>query len=145
MVTGRAPENPVLVIEPDRGLRDTIRVALEAHGYTVVPLDGTAAALDHLANRSGACMILLGVADDPADAARFRRAQMRDETLAEIPVVTYSADQAVGRDPAFSGIAHHVAAPVLLNRVADVVGRYCLRNAARNRQAAARRSGSATP
>ncbi|HYR95461.1 MAG TPA: hypothetical protein VEM57_01950, partial [Candidatus Binatus sp.] len=92
MPAGRAPENPVLVIEPDARLRDSICAALEAGGYDVMPVGGARAALDYLGTGGGACMILLG-ADDRSEASRFRREQMRDATLAEIPVVTYSVDQ----------------------------------------------------
>jgi DNA-binding NtrC family response regulator len=144
MPAGRAPENPVLVIEPEARLRESIRAALEAGGYDVKPVDGAHAALDYLGTGGGACMILLGVADR-SEASRFRREQMRDATLAEIPVVIYSGDQSAGRDDAFAGIAHHIPAPVLLDRVSDAVSRYCLGGSAPARSASGRRSGSPAP
>lgn len=88
----------VLIVDDDADVRELLRVALTADGYRVSTAANGRDALHHLRSHEETCIIVLDLALPIMDGERFRRAQLRDRSLAWIPVVVMSAfDDAANR------------------------------------------------
>ncbi len=81
----------VLVVDDDPEVVDLLRLALTADGYHVASAPNGREALDHLRSHAETCIIVLELQLPVMDGERFRAAQLRDRSLAWIPVVAMSA------------------------------------------------------
>jgi two-component system, chemotaxis family, chemotaxis protein CheY len=81
----------VLVVDDDADVRELLRVALTAEGYDVAGVDNGREALHYLRSHADICIILLDLMLPMMDGASFRRTQLRDRSLAWIPIVIMSA------------------------------------------------------
>ena len=90
----------VLVIDDDAEVRNLLSVALTADGYHVDAVGNGREALHHLRSHAETCIILLDLVLPVMDGLQFRTAQLRDRSLAWIPIVVMS-DAAEGRRLAF--------------------------------------------
>ena len=81
----------VLVIDDDAEVRDLLSVALTADGYRVDAVGNGREALHHLRSHAETCIIVLDLMLPIMDGPQFRAAQLRDRSLAWIPVVVMSA------------------------------------------------------
>jgi CheY-like chemotaxis protein len=82
----------VLVIDDDADIRDVLAEVLEENGYTVSTASNGREALERLrAGASPPSFILLDVMMPIMDGWQFRAEQVRDPTLASIPVVVITA------------------------------------------------------
>ena len=86
----------VLVVDDDAETRELLRVALAGDGYSVATTSNGREALDHLRSHAETCVVMLDLMLPVMDGVHFRNAQLRDRSLAWIPVVVMSA--AVDRD-----------------------------------------------
>jgi CheY-like chemotaxis protein len=88
---GAAPHRcSVLVVDDDADTRELLRLALTGDGYAVATASNGRDALDHLRSHAETCIVVLDLLLPVMDGARFRTAQLRDRSLAWIPVVVMS-------------------------------------------------------
>jgi len=85
--------NPVLVVEDDRELRESLKATLQGAGFSVVEAANGEEALRLLGRNASISVILLDVVMPVMDGWEFRAAQKRDPELAKIPVVAMSGFQ----------------------------------------------------
>ena len=113
----------VMVIEDEADLRDAMTEVLEDTGYRVVAVADGQEALAFLKNAGfRPCMILLDLMMPVMDGWTFRRHQMEDPGLADIPVVVVTA--AGLPEPALAG-TEVVSKPLQLDELIDVVAARC--------------------
>jgi two-component system, OmpR family, response regulator len=112
----------VLVVDDDADVRELLRVALTSDGYDVSAVASGRDALHHLRSHAKTCMILLELRVPIMDGAHFRTAQLRDRSLAWIPVVAMSAratDEETARE---IGARRFLKKPLDLDEVRDALG-----------------------
>jgi CheY-like chemotaxis protein len=85
------PSEPVLIVEDTADNREMLGTLLELEGYRVAYAVDGRDALDQLERGLRPCLILLDVAMPRMNGIEFRRAQVADERLSEIPVILFSA------------------------------------------------------
>ena len=86
-------DKTILVVEDDRDIRETLEELLESEGYAVRSAVNGQQALDWLrAAPALPSLILLDVMMPVKDGPTFRREQVDDARLADVPVVIMSAD-----------------------------------------------------
>ena len=85
------PSHPVLVVEDDTNMRDAVQSLLEMEGFSVVVAHDGDEALKKLHSGLAPCLILLDLAMPVKDGFEFRKEQLEDTRLAQIPAVAYSA------------------------------------------------------
>jgi CheY-like chemotaxis protein len=102
----------VLVIEDDAELREVLRVAVSTDGYQVATVANGRDALTHLRTTADTCIILLDLSLPVMDGRQFRAAQLRDRSLAWIPVVVISGSVDASRDARDIGARSLVRKPV---------------------------------
>jgi CheY-like chemotaxis protein len=85
------PNSPVLVVEDDAEVRDTMVTLLEHEGYRAVGAANGQEAFALIRSGIRPCLILLDLGMPVMDGREFRATQLRDEKLAIIPVVVFSA------------------------------------------------------
>jgi two-component system response regulator MprA len=120
----RSGEVCVLVIDDDDDVRETVRIVLEAEGYSVAVAQGGAAALDLLA-RVRPRLILLDLTMPGMDGASFRELQLRDESLAAIPTIVMTARANAGASAGPLLARACLAKPVELEELLSLVDHYC--------------------
>src|SRR5437762_11749160 len=81
----------VLAVEDDFDLRDALVPILEYEGHRVVSAANGQEALERLQTMPPPSLILLDLMMPVMDGEEFRARQLRDPTLASIPVVVVSA------------------------------------------------------
>ena len=81
----------VLVVDDDVDIRELLKVALTADGYRIAGVPNGREALHYLRSHADTCIVLLDLMLPVMDGASFRQAQLRDRSLAWIPVVVMSA------------------------------------------------------
>jgi CheY-like chemotaxis protein len=86
----------VLVVDDDPDVRELLRVALAADGYDAEAVEDGRAALNHMRSHAETCIIVLDLMLPGMDAEMFRTAQLRDRSLAWIPVVLMSGSVDAG-------------------------------------------------
>jgi DNA-binding response OmpR family regulator len=83
---------PLLIIEDDQDIRESLVEFLEDHGYRVDAARDGREALDHLVRaRERPCLIVLDLMMPVMDGQQFRAEQLRDPELSQIPVLLISA------------------------------------------------------
>jgi CheY-like chemotaxis protein len=80
----------ILVVDDDRDTQELLRVALTSDGCSVAAVSDGREALDYLRSHATTCVIVLDLMLPDMDGARFRAVQLRDRSLAWIPVVVMS-------------------------------------------------------
>jgi CheY-like chemotaxis protein len=81
----------VLVVEEDSALRDALRDVLEDAGYGVVCVRDGVEAFATM-RREPICFVLLDLHSPLMDGPEFRRRQLADPALAEVPLAVLTCD-----------------------------------------------------
>jgi CheY-like chemotaxis protein len=128
----------VLVVDDDAEARELLRLSLSAGGYDVATAPDGREALRYLRSHAETCIILLDLMLPGMDGVKFRAAQMRDRSLAWIPVVVVSG-AVDAADRARSVRAQSVLRkPLDLDEVRNTLSQIgCRRSLARRRPAIA--------
>jgi CheY-like chemotaxis protein len=107
----------VLVIDDDEELRDLLCVSLAADGYQVAGVANGREALTHLRSTADTCIIVLDLGLPQMDGRQFRTAQLRDRSLAWIPVIVISGGADADREAREIGARSLVRKPVDLDEL----------------------------
>ena len=119
-----ASPDPVLVVDDDADIRDTLQSILELYGQPVVTARDGADALVQLRGGVRPCLILLDLMMPRMNGAQFREEQLRDPAFRSLPVVVLSGDAKAEARAAALGV-EGLRKPVDLEVLLAVVGRYC--------------------
>src|SRR5205823_560954 len=119
----------LVVVEDDADIRETLAMVLAAEGYEVATAAHGAEALAWLrASSRRPDAILLDLMMPVMDGWEFRKAQLADGALADIPVVIVSAHEV--RPDSNLAAAAVLSKPVLLETMLGVLARVCARSSA---------------
>jgi CheY-like chemotaxis protein len=114
----------ILVVEDDRGVRESLSDALTLEGYEVTCAENGAVALRHLSGGQRPCLILLDLMMPVMDGWTFRSAMLGDPALADIPVIVMTAAGAARASTVPSQLVLHK--PLHMDRVVEAVQEHCL-------------------
>lgn len=118
----------VLVVDADEDVVELLRLALSSDGYDVAAAGDGREALMQLRSRAETCAIVLELRMPVMDGTRFREAQLRDRSLAWIPVVVMSAEIDASTKARALGARAFLPKPLDLDQVrATLRGIGCLR------------------
>jgi CheY-like chemotaxis protein len=107
----------LLLVEDDELIRRAIQMVLEWEGYRVDCAANGQEALDYLHAGHRPRLIVLDVMMPVLDGQQFRQAQLRDPSIASIPVIVVSA-----ADSATSvNAVHHVRKPFEVQELIEVI------------------------
>ena len=126
----RAPPHrcSILVVEDEPELQEVLRVALEGDGYTVAVVNNGRDALQHLRTTPTTCLIILDLLLPVLSGHRFRAVQLRDRSLAWIPVIIVSGGAEAAREARELGARAFVRKPANVDELRAAVRRVgCLR------------------
>jgi CheY-like chemotaxis protein len=113
----------VFIIEDDVDTRDMLSRFLELEGYVVEAAANGRQALDRLADGAHACVIVLDLMMPIMDGWEFRRRQVEDDRLKDIPTIVVSA---AGRDRLSKISANaYLSKPVDMDELLARVSQFC--------------------
>lgn len=92
-------KGPVLLVDDDADLRESLQLVLEMNGYRVVTARDGADALTCLHDDPLPRVILLDVMMPGLNGMEFRERQMRDPRIKDVPVVLLTGAGAHAVDP----------------------------------------------
>jgi CheY-like chemotaxis protein len=120
-----AVDGPVLIVEDNADLRDSMGMLLEAEGYEVTAASNGKEALQYLSKGLSPCLILLDLMMPIMNGWEFREAQRQEPQLALIPVVLLSAiDNSTERITSLA-VAARLVKPVPPHVLLDKVQQHC--------------------
>jgi CheY-like chemotaxis protein len=121
---GRDAPAPVLVVDDDRDIRETLQELLEDEGYPAMGAKNGADALARMHERRPS-LVVLDLFMPVMDGAEFRRRQLEDPALADVPVLVVSA--AAGLDERVEAMRPdgYLEKPIRLERLLELVARFC--------------------
>src|SRR6185369_574793 len=115
----------VLVVEDNDDARIAFEAILHQKGFGVVTAGDGDQALQVLRAGLKPRLILLDLMMPRKDGWQFRREQVADPELADVPVVVLSGAGQLDRRTQQLGIAEYLEKPIDVERLLEVVGRYC--------------------
>jgi CheY-like chemotaxis protein len=122
----------VLVVEDEPELRDVLCVALEADGYDVAVAANGRDALKHLRTTASTCLVILDLYLPVMSGRSFRAVQLRDRSLAWIPVIVVSGGLEAAREARELGARAFVRKPIDVDELRAAIARVgCLRSRTR--------------
>ena len=119
------PIQTVLVVDDDEDLLQVLRDVIAEEGYRVLTAPNGEAAFEMLRAGEVPCMILLDLKMPGMDGHEFRRLQMADPSLADIPVVGFTGlwnGEEVAHKLSLSAC---LKKPVNLHQLLETVAHYC--------------------
>lgn len=118
---------PVLIVEDDADSRIMLATILTMNGYrTISAANGSDALAD--AVRHQPCVILLDLHMPVMDGEAFRRAQLADPALKDIPVVLVTAHNNGTAKAQQMGVSCCISKPLQITEVLAQVAKYCTRS-----------------
>jgi CheY-like chemotaxis protein len=120
----RPARRPVLVVDDDKDIRETLQELLEDEGYVVFTARNGGEALERVrAGQPG--LVVLDLFMPVMDGAEFRRRQLADPEIALVPVVVVSAAAGLDERVASMRAVSHLEKPVRLEELLALVARFC--------------------
>jgi CheY-like chemotaxis protein len=117
--------SPVLVIDDDPDIRDTMRFVLEGSGHPVVTAANGAEALDRLRQGTVPCLILLDLMMPIMNGWEFCAEQKRSAEFSAIPVIILTGAGRAAEEAAALGVTGYLEKPVELATLLATIRRYC--------------------
>lgn len=127
-----SPGLPLMIVDDDNDLRDTLAELMAAVGYEVAPFDDAGKALAALEQGVTPFLILLDLMMPGMSGWEFRAAQLQNPKLAAIPVVVVTAATSVSEGKCTLGDVAIVHKPFALDTLLPIVVHHA--NAARLRR-----------
>jgi CheY-like chemotaxis protein len=124
------PSDLVLVVEDDLEIRESLVEILEETGFHVLGVRNGVEALAQL--RSPAPLpglILLDLMMPLMDGIAFRRQQLAEAAIADVPTVLISAHGDLGESCAELKFTHHLQKPIDLDQLLAIAAQHCARKA----------------
>ena len=112
----------IIVVDDDNGIRETLRIALEVEGYTVITASNGREGIDLLRSIPTPCLILLDLMMPVMNGWEFADQIKRDNALSTIPIVIITA---YGKQAAPIKAAGVIAKPIDLEVLYEVVRNTC--------------------
>ena len=124
------PAGNVLIVEDDSEVREMVAALLVSEGFCAVTAEDGLEALHLLRTvRHRApevpCLILLDLMMPRLSGHEFRRAQLGDPTVANVPVAVMSGASDIEQRAQTLGAVATLAKPIDCDALLDVVRRYC--------------------
>jgi CheY-like chemotaxis protein len=117
--------NPIMVVEDHPDVRTLLCDVLSENGYTVVPCtDGADALAKLLRCEPKPGLILLDLSMPVMDGFEFRRRQLAEPTVRDVPVVLVSADHGLEQRTRELAAAGWVQKPVRIRDLLALAARY---------------------
>jgi CheY-like chemotaxis protein len=130
----------VLIIEDDADIREALSEILQSEGFAVVTAAHGLEALEYLRQRTAPSVIVTDLDMPKMDGWQFRKEQLADQTLRDIPTVIMSGTDINGLAPLSRlGPVEFVPKPIHLDTLLEVLRR--LSQGTRQRCPADRRVG----
>src|SRR4051812_48928439 len=125
-----SPVGNVIIVEDDSELRDMLAHAVSSQGFHAVAAEDGLEALHVLRTvrrrlPQTPCLVLLDLTMPRLSGTEFRRAQLGDPTVAEIPVAVISGATDIEQRARALGAVATLVKPLDVDVVLDVVRRYC--------------------
>jgi len=120
-----SPGKTILIVEDDRDVRESLAVFLEGEGYSVFEAEDGKQALVRLRSSSDVCLILLDLFMPVMNGWAFRAEQLRDPSLATIPVIMISADAGTSQKATALGAVDAMVKPIEFDRLLQTVAHHC--------------------
>ena len=126
---------PILIVEDDVDIRESLEGFLELQGYEVVSVGHGRDAIAHLQGSRRPAIVLLDMAMPVMDGHRLLTARKENPALQDVPVVIISAGMAAmnPRDRALYAANYNVAfffkKPAAPQLLLEVIERHALRSA----------------
>jgi CheY-like chemotaxis protein len=115
----------VLIVDDDEDIRDIVGEVLKDEGYRVSAVANGAEALAWLRAGNSICVILLDLMMPVMDGRQFRSEQLRDASIAEVPVIVLTADATVSDAESSIDVAEVLRKPVCVDDLLAAVARFC--------------------
>ena len=116
----------ILVVEDDVDVREALATLLETQGYRVLEAENGLEALGRLRDADfDVCLILLDLFMPVMNGWTFREEQLRDPTMAAVPVVVVTADVSARRSGKDLRAEEYLTKPVDFDHLLAVVARHC--------------------
>jgi CheY-like chemotaxis protein len=120
----------ILIVEDDPDTRDMLATLLDTEGFHAVTAEDGLEALHVLRTvRHGApdvpCLILLDLKMPRLSGREFRRAQLGDPTVANVPVIVMSGATDAEQLAEALGAVGTITKPIDFDVLLEVVRRYC--------------------
>lgn len=112
----------ILVVEDNKEIQDSLKLALEIEGYHVFAADNGREALDQLSKIPTPCIILLDLMMPVMNGWEFVEEISKDLMLSTIPIVVVSAFGDKKGTPKSSG---YIQKPIDLDALLDTVSKHC--------------------
>jgi CheY-like chemotaxis protein len=119
------PTHDVLVVEDDETFRDAVCEALREQRMSCTRCEDGQDALDLLRAGASPCLVLLDLEMPFVDGMSFRRRQLGDPKLADIPVVLVTGHRRKEGEARRLGISVCLKKPILPSRLVEVVEQNC--------------------
>jgi DNA-binding response OmpR family regulator len=120
----------VLIVEDDRAIRDLLTAMLSTEGFYAIGAEDGLEGL-HLLRTvrhrapDAPCLVLLDLAMPRLSGNEFRRAQLGDPIVANVPVAVMSGASDLEQRARAMGAVATVAKPIDCDVLLEVVRRYC--------------------
>jgi DNA-binding response OmpR family regulator len=120
----------VLIVEDDRDIRDLLTAMLSTEGFYAIGAEDGLEGL-HLLRTvrhrapDAPCLVLLDLAMPRLSGNEFRRAQLGDPIVANVPVAVMSGATDLEQRARAMGAVATVAKPIDCDVLLEVVRRYC--------------------
>lgn len=116
----------ILIIEDDQAIREALVDLFESEGYQVERAVNGQEGIERLTSaQSLPCVILLDLMMPIKDGFAFRKEQLENPKLSNVPVVVMSADGHVHEKKQRLQAKDYLHKPVDIDVYLDVVKRYC--------------------
>lgn len=119
------PRRPVLLVDDDPDLRDSLQLVLEMRGYEVIAARDGADALARLEGGPLPCVVLLDLMMPGMNGAEFRDRQLGDPRLRDLPVVLLTGAGPHAVEPRTASGAIVLRKPFDFDRLFDLLETFC--------------------
>lgn len=119
-------KGPILVIDDDKEIRESLSDVLSDEGYTVVLAENGRDALNFLSSTDQLPrLVFLDLMMPILDGQGFRKEQMSNPAISEIPTILFSANGQLDKRALEIGMTDFLKKPIDLDELLETAAKYC--------------------
>lgn len=119
-------KGPILVIDDDKEIRESLMDVLTDEGYTVICKENGREGLNYLkGNHPLPRLVFLDLMMPILDGQEFRKEQMSNPAIAHIPTILFSANGQLDKRAIDIGMTDFLKKPIDLDDLLLIAAKYC--------------------